>query len=394
MKEFAKVLLASILIIIIIPFSIELLVRVHFRMSNGEWPVTMNSAIEEAMKSSKSLYIEHGILPFVLNPGISTRYMDTSLHINSCGFRGNELAPSSSLRVLVVGGSTTFDTGVTDDEATWCMQLQKALQSAYPGLEVINAGLPVYCLWGNYVKYILYDHHVRPDIVLVFQGINDLTPWWAKAFSGLLREDYWGYRGVTSREWSGVEGRFSPQPHRGKLMEWMSRSVLITGAHNKRGGDGNMFADKELASTSEQAVPDSQLEKNLAILRYFVTSLRAEGVIPVFVPQGLGAPTRKAVPSNYPVWISSLDKLNDAYLGLCREMGVTTIDLRGEITGWDDAYFQDFLHFSDRGAREFASGIAGHLSAEAAIQEKYRFYQANPPVRPVKIDVLGRNLPM
>jgi hypothetical protein len=75
-------------------------------------------------------------------------------------------------------------------------------------------------------------------------------------------------------------------------------------------------------------------------------------------------------------------------------MGVKTIDLREEITGWDDAYFQDFLHFSDRGALEFASAIAGHLGAEADVQEKYRFYQANPPVRPVKIDVLGRNIPM
>ena len=70
--------------------------------------------------------------------------------INALGFRGREIArrPSAgTLRIVALGGSTTFGVGATDDSRTYPAILEKYLnrESTEPKksrYEVINAGIP------------------------------------------------------------------------------------------------------------------------------------------------------------------------------------------------------------------------------------------------------------
>ncbi len=114
-----------------------------------------------------------------LRPGARLRGLKYAVSINSLGFRGPELAsprPEQALRVWCIGGSTTFDIFAPDDDATWPAQLQEVLQRARPdrAVEVINAGIPGEILWGSQQDFErLYDT-VRPDVLVVHSGPNDL----------------------------------------------------------------------------------------------------------------------------------------------------------------------------------------------------------------------------
>jgi hypothetical protein len=76
-----------------------------------------------------------------------------SVHINAVGARGPEIAHAKApgvIRILAVGGSSTFGT-VVEDKDTWPAQLQAVLNAGLPGTtnegaryEVLNYGLPGY----------------------------------------------------------------------------------------------------------------------------------------------------------------------------------------------------------------------------------------------------------
>ena len=96
---------------------------------------------------------------------------------NSEGFRGAEFSkdkPDDTFRIITVGGSTTFGSGVTN-ENTWPKILEKKLQSISEGknIEVINAGIPAAASFieSKLIKEKLI--HFKPDLIIIFDGNND-----------------------------------------------------------------------------------------------------------------------------------------------------------------------------------------------------------------------------
>lgn len=94
----------------------------------------------------------------------------------------------------------------------------------------IYAGLPVYGLGENFLKYLLYDYQTRPDVLLIYQGINDLAASSPKELMPIFQEDYWMWRGMLSRKWAGIQGEFSLGRTPSTRRNWFSHSVLLTGA--------------------------------------------------------------------------------------------------------------------------------------------------------------------
>lgn len=114
-----------------------------------------------------------------LKPGARLNGLLYSIHVNSLGFRGPELAdpkPDNGLRVWFLGGSTTFDIFVPDDETAWPAQVGALLQDALPdrAVEVVNAGVPGAWLSGGRQDLERWGPSVRPDYVVVYHGPNDL----------------------------------------------------------------------------------------------------------------------------------------------------------------------------------------------------------------------------
>lgn len=110
---------------------------------------------------------------------LATTEFDTSIRINSRGYRNAEFGPGGdeSLRILVIGDSFTFGWGVEANE-TYADRLRQILAERYPSrpVEVINAGFAACYSPDTYYLYLKEEGlRLDPDVIIVgvFVG-NDL----------------------------------------------------------------------------------------------------------------------------------------------------------------------------------------------------------------------------
>lgn len=101
------------------------------------------------------------------------------VHINKFGFRGADitLKPLEGVtRIMVVGGSTTFDSFVTQDDMAWPARLEYWLARLHPAdsVEVINAGTPGYNVFQNTLRLESELHRYQPDMIILYHTHNDL----------------------------------------------------------------------------------------------------------------------------------------------------------------------------------------------------------------------------
>jgi lysophospholipase L1-like esterase len=101
------------------------------------------------------------------------------VHINAQGIRGPAVALSRTAgvpRIMVVGGSTTFDTFVRGDDKAWPAQLQAELTRLRSGhkVEVVNAGVPGYRLLDNIIRLQTELYRFRPDVIVYYEAHNDI----------------------------------------------------------------------------------------------------------------------------------------------------------------------------------------------------------------------------
>ena len=98
---------------------------------------------------------------------------ETSIHINSSGYRQAEFEPhkDAQQRILVVGDSFTFGYGVGEEES-YPRVLERELAQVRTGsrrspIEVINAGVPAWWLDAYYLYLKEYGLKLQPDLVLL-----------------------------------------------------------------------------------------------------------------------------------------------------------------------------------------------------------------------------------
>ena len=99
-----------------------------------------------------------------------------TININSDGFRGeeiNSLKTNLDYRIVVIGGSTVFGSGLSSDEQAFPNILNEKFQQKYDNIEVINAGISSITsfeeLYHIKEKIISLD----PDMIIVYDGHND-----------------------------------------------------------------------------------------------------------------------------------------------------------------------------------------------------------------------------
>jgi lysophospholipase L1-like esterase len=90
---------------------------------------------------------------------------------NSLGFRGAEFPPKgSAVRIVAIGGSTTYGVDVSDTE-TWPALLQQKLGAGY---EVLNLGVAGHGTAEHLYMMGAVTSRLRPDIVVLHLGLNDM----------------------------------------------------------------------------------------------------------------------------------------------------------------------------------------------------------------------------
>jgi len=136
------------------------------------YPYSFNT-LSGGERIGQSGYLQLALHPFVgyFNlPNRKTAYYS----INSRGYRGSEIKvekKQGDYRIIVVGGSTAFGTGLMSDDQTYAVQLQKML----PHADVINAAV-IGHLSGQELVYIVTELiNLKPDLVITLDGYNDVA---------------------------------------------------------------------------------------------------------------------------------------------------------------------------------------------------------------------------
>ena len=120
----------------------------------------------EAHQSEIALpFIEYGLSP------------DFPGH-NPLGYRGDDIhvpKPEGVYRIVVLGDSSTYGSYVPYDK-TYPYDLQQILRQDYgaKNVEVVNAGVPNYTSWNMLVDLAFRVAALQPDLVIVYEGWNDL----------------------------------------------------------------------------------------------------------------------------------------------------------------------------------------------------------------------------
>lgn len=100
--------------------------------------------------------------------------------VNSLGLRGEEIPmekPEGETRIMMVGGSTTFDPFVTSDDHAWPSRLQAVMDSVLPSahVRVLNAGVPGYRVLDNLIRLQTELYQLDPDLIVLSHAHNDLN---------------------------------------------------------------------------------------------------------------------------------------------------------------------------------------------------------------------------
>lgn len=297
------------------------------------------------MDSPVGLYVEArlGTRP-QLRPGARIRGLLYNISINSLGFRGPELVtprPGNSLRVWCVGGSSTFDIYSSDNGATWPAQLQGLLQRALPrrAVEVINAGIPGEVLHGSLIDFVRHYPAVRPDVLVVYHGPNDL-------------------RGVANAPPPRLPGELV------RRLSWLAFFRVIQREAEQRMIPRGSYTGRRLS--------EGQLDRVAHELRPIVMAAEQRGVAVVLASHALRlslAPTVSEAEASLghdsdllvipPLEVSrAMDAYNAIVERIALERDHTFADVRRAVPP-DDKYWGDSTHFTAAGSRLAARAVAG-----------------------------------
>jgi len=134
----------------------------------------------EAAHDQDARAAPHPYLGYALKPGWHSRPGDPQeVRHNSLGFRGKETTyakPPGVFRIVTIGGSSVYGQSESSDAAVWSQRLEDHLNEGAHGvhIEVVNGGCFGYNSFENLVnlEFRMMDFH--PDIVLLYEAINDM----------------------------------------------------------------------------------------------------------------------------------------------------------------------------------------------------------------------------
>ncbi|MCA8966512.1 MAG: SGNH/GDSL hydrolase family protein [Planctomycetes bacterium] len=155
-------------------------------------PIGLNHEVEHMRYRNEALrFAWHGLPPerfaeidldgtlYHQRPSLDLDLGSYRLRTNSLGYRGPEIAkskPAGTFRILVLGDSVAYGTGV-DEEVTFLRRWEVELNASGRGrFEVVNTGHPMYDTTQELA--ILRDEGLalEPDLVLLVYVVNDIEP--------------------------------------------------------------------------------------------------------------------------------------------------------------------------------------------------------------------------
>ena len=319
-----------------------------------------------------TLYERH---PYYLVGGRPHASLDLAGHhisFDGRGYRGHETVmpkPAGVYRVVCIGGSTTFDLLAANDESTWPELLAKKLGRAF---DVVNAGFPGWTTAESLISLELRDVDVKPDLVIVYAGLNDLQPASHRPFT----RDYSKGHGDILPRVLGVDPLPAPFASRSLLVEWLldhfspHRNEVPTFSPVFR-WNGQRVGD----------LPEETFDVFARNLRTIAAVSRAHGAEVLFVPQVVRVRPGIEFDRTYiESWVPGLTT-EGILRGLARD-DETTRAVAASIAApyvdpfathaFVDSDFSDPAHFAAGGSERFAAAVEPVVRAIASRQQNNR----------------------
>lgn len=260
---------------------------------------------------------------------------------NAQGFRGPAIEmpkPEGRLRVVCLGGSTTYSYAVEDDQ-TYPVRLQAELAAARPDLdvEVINAGVESYTVAESVNNLVFRVLELEPDVIVVYHGANDVRP---RRYSNFA-PGYEHYR----FSWDGTTDHYAP----------------LEGTDVQ--GMNALLQKHPPEVTSDKTANLNQAGD--AAYRRILTSLvgvaQVHGVRPVLVT--LAVNEEKARAEQQPELITGIRQHNQVAREVAAATGARLVDIAAALER-DGSWFVDSVHLDAQGCEEKARLISNELAGE------------------------------
>lgn len=363
-KNVARWLRDSLIILIsalVLGLVVELGTRVAIRLKSHSWPVTTAARFDTEIRRLLRLYRRHPYLNTAPREGMSAAAFGKQASFNSLGYRSPERPrekPPGSVRIVCSGGSTTFDILSVDDSKTWPWQMEGMLRELGLDAEVFNAGFPGWTSLENLSSLAIRDVDLRPDIVVLFQGVNDLQPASHQPFD---RQYERGHAEQTVRALG-----FELQP-----LKWYEHSLFVEKSRDLIVGKRDPWQRVQVLPSSHDRrveLPPEAIQTFERNIRSFIAVATAAGAQVLLATQPIRIRGRfgEADRAYLAQWILGLDpvvvpeqleRLNTVLRDLTEEGPAVLADVATDVA-WQDSDFSDPMHFSARGSSLMARFMA------------------------------------
>jgi lysophospholipase L1-like esterase len=318
----------------------------------------LGTGTQENLGTNALHYKPHPYFNYVLNPDF--RYRDGRKPYNTHGFRMPEWPgrkDGKTLRIVALGGSTTYGMFATHGKDVWPAMVEKALKNEFPfPIEVYNLGVPGYTTNELLGVLSMLVPELEPDIVLIHCGANDA---YAQAYPDEGGPDNTQFR--FSWNYRPLPGLVRFAMRYSHLLRTVG--VLLLSRQNYLPGDIiRLFqfphpADAQALENGRNAV-GKYFKRNLKTM---VAVIRDLGATPVLVSHPLNPQWDIPKKSFYRAVVEAHLRCNRICLELGGELQVPVIDLFPWMR--DERLFLDAIHESRIGMRLKADILAKHLAA-------------------------------
>lgn len=334
--------------------------------------------------TSRQLLSPHRYLGYYPTPG----YTKGKNRHNSLGYRGDEIVvpkPAGELRIVCVGGSTTYDSDIEDYRLAYPSRLEAELRGrGYGNVTVINAGGAGWTSWESLIGFELRVLDLDPDIVINFDAINDVHTRFVWP-PELYRGDNSGYRAANQ------SGLFMPSifEHSTLLRILMIRAGWV-GSHAdiSRTIDrlapsyyGDVWRDQKRTGSYPDGIfrdvtADEMLARN--DLRYFARNLESLVAVAkvhdvnVVLASFAYSPDFPEEPRvTAPEYRRAIAAHNDALRAVAERSGAAFFDFAA-VFPTDRRYFTDGRHNNEEGAALKAKLFADFLVTSGLLSGRRR----------------------
>jgi lysophospholipase L1-like esterase len=297
-------------------------------------------------------------------------YPSTS-HANALGWRYGGGKRTSKLRILCLGGSTTWGNAATSPEKSYPAQMETFLKSKGFSVDVVNGGCDGHSTAEMIGTLAFRGIYENPDMVIIHEGINDSGPLFTQAN---YRPDYTNWRTVDEQHMDGSAWLLRKT---WRIPSWtvraFSAALLRPNPFNyeKVGYEMDPLDDPRLLSQTDFSKRvNAGFKANLATLSAIA---RAHGATPVFM-------TVVFLPNKVVQWLPDMKTDRDfsdriqsqAKWGIDHNNGLMETagrELNNDVIPFDkwrptkDEYWVDPCHLNDAGEGEKASFVGEWLIA-------------------------------